>query len=75
MYQKLEKCRFSPAEIDLDRDEIEAELDSEEELLEKDTLFRDKLKRKGGVLNHNFIKLKYEKRLQAPDAPKKLVSN
>lgn len=69
MFQKLEKCRFSAEEIDLERDEIEAELESEDEMLDKHALFRDQLKRKGGVLNHNFIKLKYEKRLKLPEAP------
>lgn len=65
LYQKLEKCLFSPAHFDFEADEIEGEIDEEEEeeAPKKGShadVFRQKLEKRGGKLNHNVIKLKYE---------------
>ena len=51
---------FSSGAIDLDVAEIEEV--EEEEKVQAPELFRDRLQQTGGKLNHNFIKLKYERR-------------
>lgn len=66
LYQKLEKCRFSPESFDFEAIEIEEEEgeEQEEEVQADKKLFRDKLEKAGGKLTHNYIKLKYERRHQ-----------
>lgn len=81
MYQKLERCKFSSDEFDFDNHEIEAQDEESEVNLEESQsqapskaggeLFRDKLAKAGGKLNHNLIKLKYEKRHLAPSLAKR----
>jgi WD40 repeat protein len=77
MYQKLESCSFCPGDFDLEQAEIDGEEEQEPEVVEEEDapkkkpmsnaeLFRDKLQKSGGKLNHNFIKLKYEKRITVP---------
>jgi hypothetical protein len=71
MSQKLASVKFSSVPIQVDNlDFIEEAADEYEEIdLEgsgigqKRHLFRDQLKKSGGSLNHNLIKLKYEKKL------------
>lgn len=67
LFQKLEKCAFSDEQFDFD--ELEIEGSGEEEPVqtaeETNPLFRDKLKKAGGKLTHNYIKLKYERRHKA----------
>lgn len=69
MSQKLACVRFSDKAVDPSKlDYIEGEDDTYEEIDwnevgNKRSLFRDKLKKSGGNLNHNLIKLKYEKKL------------
>lgn len=64
LFQKLEKCAFSDELFSFD--ELEIEGSGDEEAIQADEeanpLFRDKLKKLGGQLSHNYIKLKYEKR-------------
>lgn len=74
MYQKLERCAFSSEPFDFEADEIERLEDSQEDEQTEATtarraeagpeLFRDKVEKRGGSLNHNLIKLKYEKRIK-----------
>lgn len=74
MYQKLERCAFSSQPFDFEADDIERLDDSQEELQDEEAapsgpkaapvLFRDKVAKIGGSLNHNLIKLKYEKRIK-----------
>lgn len=64
LYQRLEKCQFSPEAFDFEVLEIEDEEAEEQETETQATpqLFRDKLEKAGGKLTHNYIKLKYERR-------------
>jgi WD40 repeat protein len=64
LFQRLEKCVFNDELFDFDAMDIEASGDEEQAEVEQEStpLFRDKLKKLGGKLTHNYIKLKYEKR-------------
>ena len=88
MYQKLERCKFGSANVDIDELELmrqveasDEESEPEETPVDSETgrrvkkplkplkLFRDVVSSTGGKLNHNLIKLKYEKRHQLAETP------
>lgn len=76
MSQRLASVKFSSAEIQPDTldyveelaDEFE-EIDLEGPGIGQKRLFRDQLKQSGGSLNHNLIKLKYEKKYPQTPVP------